>query len=249
VNLRHLIAAAIILFIHGNALAAAKTIHFGTEAAYPPFEYVDSAGSITGFDIAIASAACNEMHAQCTFSNQPFNSLLPSLTLGKFDALIAAMGVTAERQQQVLFTNAYYEPSASFIAPIAAHMTLADVKGKQIGVQTGSVFEKFLQDKYGNHSSAKPYVNTQEALLDLNSGRIDVVLIDTPIAKAWLQKDNHQQLYQIVAKPLVNHDYFGAGYGIALRKNDTALAAEFNRALAAIKKNGVYDKIKKQYGL
>ena len=115
------------------------------------------------------------------------------------------MGITPERQNQVLFTNPYYEPSASFIAPRSANITLSNLKGKVIGVQTGSVFEKFLHDQYGNNITAKSYVNTQEALLDLNAGRIDVVLIDTPIANVWLQKNNHQQIYQIIDKPIVNH--------------------------------------------
>ncbi len=248
-NTPKLIATAILFFITNTGIAATKTIRFGTEAAYPPFEYVDASGAITGFDIAIAKAACQQMHADCTFSNQAFNSLLPSLALGKFDALIAAMGITPERKQQVLFTDTYYQPSASFIAPIVAHLTPTTLKSKQIGVQTGSVFEKFLKDKYGNTITAKSYVNTQEALLDLSAGRIDIVLIDTPIANAWLQKDQHQQTYQLIGKPLINADYFGAGYGIALRKDETTLALEFNQAITAIKKNGVYAQIKKQYGL
>ena len=66
-----------------------KNIRFATEASYPPFEYIDQSGQIKGFDIDLARALCEQLKAQCTFTNQSFNSLIPSLKLGKFDAIIA----------------------------------------------------------------------------------------------------------------------------------------------------------------
>ena len=66
-HFRSVIATAILL-ISGNIMAANKVIHFGTEAAYAPFEYVDATGAITGFDIDVAKAACKQMQAECTFS-------------------------------------------------------------------------------------------------------------------------------------------------------------------------------------
>lgn len=236
------------LFIVGVVHAAeTKTIRFATEATYPPFEYVNAAGDLQGFDIALAKALCAEMKAQCTFSNQSFASLIPSLKLGKFDALISALGVTEARKKQVAFTDSYYEPSAVFVGAITKHYTLGDLSGKTVGVQQGSTFEKYLQAKYGKQVIQKSYASIQDAFLDLVSGRVDVVIADTPIASDWLKQDDNQTKYAVIDKAIKDAEYFGAGYGIAVRQDDTALLNALNAALAAIKKNGSYDKITRQY--
>ncbi|VVC77009.1 ABC transporter arginine-binding protein 1 [Aquicella siphonis] len=227
--------------------ASAPVIRFATEATYPPFEYIDQTGQIKGFDIDIANALCAQIKADCTFSNQAFSSLIPSLKLGKFDALISALGVTPERQKQVAFTHSYYEPSGSFVAKTASHYLLTGLPGKTIGVQQGSTFEKYLQDKYGNKVTVKTYASIQDAFLDLDSGRVDIVLADTPIALAWLKQGNKSKTYAIIEKPIVDHTYFGTGYGIAVNLNATALLDKLNKALAEIKANGTYDQITKKY--
>jgi arginine transport system substrate-binding protein len=242
------LALAMLLIVTNTLFAAPiSQIRFATEATYPPFEYIDESGQIKGFDIDIANALCQQMKAQCTFSNQSFNSLIPSLQLGKFDALISALGVTAEREKQVSFTNSYYEPSGSFVALSSKKYMLADLAGKTIGVQQSSTFEKYIQDKYAGKVSIKSYASIQDAFLDLISGRVDIVLADTPIALAWLKQNDNSKQYGIVDKPIVDHQYFGSGYGIAVNKNATDLLNALNKALAAIKANGTYDKIVKKY--
>src|SRR5688572_3259680 len=140
---------AILLLNALSAVAAPiKTIRFATEATYPPFEYIDSSGQIKGFDIDIATAICQQIKAQCSFSNQGFNSLIPSLKIGKFDALISALGITLEREKQVGFTQTYYQPSASFVATLQKNYKLNELTGKIIGVQQGSTFEKYLREQY-----------------------------------------------------------------------------------------------------
>lgn len=239
--------SSLLLSTSSFAADAIKKINFATEATYPPFEFIDASGQIQGFDIDLAKALCQQMQAECTFSNQAFNSLIPSLQLGKFDAIVSALGVTEERAKQVSFTNAYYEPSGAFVAPLAKHATLAAIEGKTIGVQTGSTFEKYLQDNYKGKVTIKSYASIQETFLDLTAGRIDWVLADTPIALTWLKQDNHIQQYGLVGKPIVDAKYFGTGYGIAVNKDNAALLAALNQALATIKANGTYQKLMKKY--
>jgi len=226
--------------------AEAKTIRFGTEGTYPPFEYVDESGQLRGFDIDLAKALCKEMKAECSFSKQSFNSLIPSLKLGKFDAIIASIGITPERQKQVAFSDVYYEPSGSFVAPAAKHYKLSDVDGKTIGVQLSSTLERYLQDKYSDKVKMKTYVSIQEAFLDLVAGRVDMVLSDTPVALAWLKQNNSAQ-YAVVGAPIVDHQYFGAGIGIAVNLKNTELLNALNAALAKIRANGRYQKLMQEY--
>jgi arginine transport system substrate-binding protein len=215
-----------------------------TEATYPPFEYQDEKGNIKGFDIDIANALCKQMKAECTFTNQAFSSLIPSLAIGKFDAIIAALGITAERQKEVSFTDSYYTPSASFVAPLSKHYQLKNLTGKTVGVQQGSTFEKYLSEKYGKQLTPKTYASIQEAFLDLTAGRVDVVIADTTIAQIWLKNNKN---YTIVGKPITDIEYFGIGYGIAVSKNNPTLLNDLNAALKAIKANGEYDKVIKEY--
>jgi arginine transport system substrate-binding protein len=237
------------LFATGKLVLAApiNTIRFATEATYPPFEFIDESGQIKGFDIDIANALCQQMKVQCTFSNQSFSGLIPSLQLGKFDGLISALGITPERLKQVDFTHSYYEPSGCFVAAKNKHYTISSLIGKTIGVQQASVFEKYLQAKYAGKITIKTYASIQDAFLDLVSGRVDTVIADTPIATTWLKENDNSKQFAIVDGPISDPVYFGAGYGIAIRKNNTELLNLLNKALADIKANGTYDNIVKKY--
>ncbi len=249
-NIKKIIAIGLGLFFTGFQAQAATPpveVRFATEATYPPFEYMDEDGVIQGFDIDIAKAICQVEQLQCTFSNQAYNSLIPSIQMGKFDAAIAAMGVTPEREEQVNFTASYYVPSAVFIAPLSVHATLASVKGSIIGVQQGSTFESYLKAKYGNTVTLKKYASIQETYLDLIAGRVDMVLADTPIAKDWLSKSDHAKVFGIVEKPIIDHEYFGTGYAIAVNKNNADLLEQLNQGLKTIQKNGTYQKIYHAY--
>ncbi|OGT35371.1 MAG: hypothetical protein A3F11_01885 [Gammaproteobacteria bacterium RIFCSPHIGHO2_12_FULL_37_14] len=227
--------------------APIKTIRFATEATYPPFEYIDESGQMKGFDIDLANALCQQIQATCTFTNQAFNSLITSLNLGKFDAIISAMGITPERLKQVNFTTAYYVPKACFVTALDKHYTVADLLGKKIGVQQGATMERYVNEKYGDKVTIKTYASIQEGFLDLTSGRVDFILTDLPIAQAWLKKNNYDKQYEVMGKPIVDSVYFGAGYGIAIRQDNIELLNALNKALITIKTNGTYDKITKKY--
>lgn len=230
--------------------ALQRVIRFGMEATYPPFEYVNEKGQIRGYDIDIANAICEQMQAKCEFGIQAFGSLIPSLKLGKFDALISAVSITSERSKQVGFTSSYYELTGSFVASIKNNYSLQDIKTKVkvIGTQSGTTFEGYLLAQYKQHKlQVRSYASIQDAFLDLKAKRVDMVLADTPIAIAWLKKDNNLKEYTIVDKPIVDHECFGSGYGIAVRKNNIALLNEINQALNTIKANGTYDAITSKY--
>lgn len=229
--------------------AVPSTIHFATEATYPPFEYIDASGALKGFDIDLAKALCAQIKVQCTFANQPWDSLIPGLKLGKFDALIGAMNITEEREQQVDFTKPYFITTGSFVAPKDSDLVISaeGLKGKTVGVQTATTFENYLTATYGKAIKIKTYPSGQDALLDLTSGRVDVVLGDTPIILDWLFKNNMRQKYRTIGEPVTDPAFFGLGYGIAVKKGNVELLNAFNSALAQIKANGDYDQLLHTY--
>lgn len=219
--------------------AAADKISFGSSATYPPFESLDAGNQIVGFDIDLAKALCKQMQADCTFTNHAFDSLIPSLKFRKYDAVISGMDITPERSKQVAFTSPYYANSAVVIAKQGAFKSLADLKGKRIGMENGTTHQKYLQDKHPEIKTVS-YDSYQNAIIDLKNGRIDGVFGDTAVVNEWL-KTNPQ--LGTVGEHVTDPQYFGTGLGIAVRPENKALLKKLNDALAAIKADGTYQKI------
>lgn len=238
-----LIAALIAGF--SLSATAAQTIRFATEASYPPFESIDANNKIVGFDVDLANALCKEIDATCTFTNQAFDSLIPSLKFRRFDAAIAAMDVTPERAKQVDFSDIYYANSAVFVAAKDKFASVDQLKGKNVGVQNGTSHQSYLLEQMkAQEVKTVPYASYQNALLDLGNGRVDAVFADTAVAAEWLKKNGG---YQMVGKPVTDAKYFGAGFAIAVNKGNKALLDSLNQGLAAIKANGTYQKLYAKY--
>ncbi|EDH3881009.1 arginine ABC transporter substrate-binding protein [Salmonella enterica subsp. enterica serovar Newport] len=232
-----LIAALIAGF--SLSATAAQTIRFATEASYPPFESMDANNKIVGFDVDLANALCKEIDASCTFTNQAFDSLIPSLKFRRFDAVMAGMDITPEREKQVLFTTPYYDNSALFVGQQGKYTSVDQLKGKKVGVQNGTTHQKFIMDKHPEITTV-PYDSYQNAKLDLQNGRIDAVFGDTEVVTEWLKANPK---LAPVGDKVTDKDYFGTGLGIAVRQGNTELQQKFNTALEKVKKDGTYETI------
>ena len=230
--------AAMLAGVAMNAGAAEK-IRFASSATYPPFESLNSDNQIVGFDIDLANALCQQIKAECTFTNNAFDSLIQALKFRRYDAVISGMDITPERSKQVAFTQPYYANSAVVIAAKGKYPTMEALKGKRIGMENGTTHQRYLQDK---HPEVVPvaYDSYQNAILDLKNGRLDGVFGDTAVVNEWL-KANPQ--LGTVGQPVTDPQYFGTGLGIAVRPDNQALLKKLNDALAAIKADGTLQKI------
>lgn len=240
----------ICLFCSNIAIATlSKTIVFASEASYPPFESVNPNGELQGFDIDLAKAICQQVNLKCVFIHQPWESLIPGLKLGKFDALISAMAITESRKKQIAFSDPYFTPTGSFAAAKNGHLSLTPegLKNKSIGVQKATTFELYLKEKYKHTITIKTYPNFQSLMLDLKANRIDAALGDTPIVENWLNTDDNHINYTLVGTHIYNPKYFGTGYGIAVKSNNMELLQAINKGLKEIKENGTYQKIYHTY--
>ena len=232
-----------------SATAFAKdTVRIGVEGAYPPFSKTTKDGKLEGFDIDIANALCKSMDVECKLVKQDWDGIIPALLARKYDAIVASMSITDERKEKVAFTNHYYKSPARFIHKkgVAFEISKAGLKGKSVGVQRGTVSDKFITGEFGKDVNIKRYGTQEEAYLDLNAGRVEFVFADAFVLLEFINSDKGKD-YEFVGGSYTDPKYFGEGIGIALRKQDTALKDKFNKAIAAIRADGTYDSIRKKY--
>lgn len=240
------LAAALSLVLAASAGAQEK-LRLGTEGAYPPFNYAQADGTLGGFDIDLAKALCTEMKVECDISVQDFDGSIPALQAGKFDAIIN-LTITPERAEKVEFTEKYYQTPPAIAAPkdtTLAGASPEDLKGKALGVQSGTIHQNFAEEKY-SASDIKTYPTGDDARADMANGRLDAVMDGSIILTEWLKTEPGaccKLLGVLTPDPAVH----GPGVGIALQKDNKELAAKFNAAIATLRANGKYKEINDKY--
>lgn len=241
-NIRTLIIATVLgVFMAGSAHAAEK-LRIGTEGAYPPFNQINADGDVIGFDIDIAAALCNEMQVECEFVTQDWDGIIPGLLAKKYDAVVASMSITEERMKAVDFTDPYYSNKLRYVAPKGSKIDPKNLKGKSVGAQRATISASYLEDNLGDDVSIKLYDTQENAYLDLESGRTDVVLADMLVTYEWLQGGAGEK-FEFIGEEVNIDD----SIGIAVRKDDDELLERLNKALAAIVADGTYEKINSKY--
>ncbi|NFV79210.1 ABC transporter substrate-binding protein [Magnetospirillum aberrantis] len=239
-RLKALIVATVMAAVAGNAYAA-DIIRFGTEGAYPPFNQIDASGKLTGFDVDIANALCVQLKAECTIVTQDWDGIIPALNGKKFDALVASMSITPERQQAVDFTDPYYTNKLQFVAAKGSDFSPVKLKGLVLGAQRATIAGTWLEE-HVKDAEIKLYDTQDNAYLDLSSGRLDAILADKFVNWDWLKSDGGKD-FEFKGEPVFDNDKVA----IAVRKGDDALRQKLNGALKAIVANGTYKKINDKY--
>ena len=224
------------ILLGASVAASAQELTFAMEPSYPPFETTNEKGEIIGFDVDVANAICKEIQATCKFKGEAFDALIPNLKAKRFDASISAIDITDARAKQVLFSDAYYDSTASYVT-LKGKATLESAKN--VGVQNGTTFQQYTVAETKQYTT-KAYASLQSAILDLKSGRIDMIFGDTAVLADMISKEPEMQF---VGEKVENKKYFGNGLGIAMHKSNKELAEQLNKGLAAIKANGEYQKI------
>lgn len=213
----------------------------GTNAEFPPFEYVDDNGEPDGFDMALVKAIGEKLGVEVVIENMEFASLVSSIG-SKIDIAAAGMTVTDERKESVDFTNSYYEAVQYVILPADSEIAAAaDLEGKTIGVQLGTTGDFIAEEIAG--STVSQYNKAVDAVNDLINGRVDCVIIDKNPALVFESKFEGQ----VVAVDGAQFAFEPEEYAIAIPKGDTVLLDQINAALEEIKSDGTFDELVKTY--
>lgn len=213
----------------------------GTNAEFPPFEYVDDNGEPDGFDIALIKAIGEKLGVEVQVENMEFNALVASIG-GKIDVAIAGMTVTDERKEMVDFSNSYYTAVQYVILPKDSEIATADdLKGKAIGVQLGTTGDFIAEEIEG--AEVAQYNKALDAVNDLVNGRLDCVIVDKNPALVFESKFSDQ----VTAVDGAQFDFEAEEYAIAIPKGDTALAEQINAALQEMTDDGTFDALVEEY--
>ncbi len=226
-----------------------RSIHFLTEDDYPPFHFALPGGALTGFDVDLARAICEELKIPCTIQARRFDTLIDALDENQGDAIIASMRIDPQTREKLDFTGPYYATPARFVALKASKLadpTPESLRGKKIGVEAHSAHEAFLATFFPD-ASRNPY-DSPKALRDaLKRGEIDVLFGDGVSLSFWLQGDDAGGCCAFRGGPFLDSQFFGEGVGIAVKKGDARLRQALDYALAALAAKGAYTDLYLKY--
>jgi arginine/ornithine transport system substrate-binding protein len=231
------------------SFAQGKDLRVAIDPTYEPFTFKTGDGKPTGFDVDIANALCEQIKRKCVFVEQVWDSMIPGLQAKKYDVIISSMSITEERKKVVDFTDKYYNTPSKIVVKNDIKFTdTASLKGKKIGVLKGSTQEKYAMGELKKVGViVTPYEAQDQVYLDIKSGRLDGTVADVmEVTGGFLSKPEGKD-YVAVGPELFIPKYFGGGAGIALRKGETALKAELNAAIKAIRADARYKTINDKY--
>ena len=203
----------------GSAAAEKKgdVVIVGTNPTFEPFEYQDESGNMTGFDLDLMTAIGEDQGFDVEFKSLEFDALVGAITTGNIDVVASGMSITPERLKSVAFADPYMDASLGIM--VAADSDIAskeDLAGKTLGAQigtTGADEVNAMKDD-GTIADAKILDNYNTCIQELLNGGIDAIIIDIPVAQAFMAKQGDK--VKLVGEPYVA-DY----YGLAVKKDNT----------------------------
>lgn len=233
---------------HLETIKEAGVIKIGTSADYPPFESVDESGKMTGFDIDLMTEIAKRLGVKVEWVDMPFDSLIAAVQEGKLDASISAFNYSEERDKTVDFTEAYYNSEDAFTVAEGFTGTIAgpeDIYTYKIGAQNGTTQADWLNTLVEEGKlpaeNLSIYDRADQAMLDLQNGRIDVVMSDYVPAQVLAK--------QLGGLKIVYHGVLGANgpMNIVIPEGDAELQQAINEIIKQLQTEGFIDDLAVKY--
>jgi polar amino acid transport system substrate-binding protein len=216
--------------------AGAQQTRLATEGAYPPFNYVDEAGNVGGLDVDVGNELCKRAALDCIWVVNEWDTLIPNLLAGNYDAIVASMTITEERKKSIDFTEQYFPPEPStFMIPAGKTFEFDELSGVRIGAQGATLQAAHVEATYATGNEILKYDTADQALADLNAGNLDMIFAEKSYIGDTVSGSSGALAAAGPEVPL------GEGNGIGLRKADTELKAKLETALASMKADGTLD--------
>jgi octopine/nopaline transport system substrate-binding protein len=260
------------LTLAGNGAQAKewKTVKVALEGSYAPWNLTLPNGKISGFEPELLDNLCKRVNLQCEPVAQDFDGLITGLQAGKFDVVMDALAITPDREKALAFSRPYAATPAAFatadgqglantkgaspflkltgdpktdsamIAPLRDQL-----KGKSIGIQSGTVYTRFITDNFKDITSIRLYKTSAERDLDLVNGRVDMAFDDVTYYAGIAGNKDTAQIQ--IAGPTIGGAVWGPGEGLGFRKQDTDLKARFDAAITEALADGTVERLSEKW--
>lgn len=209
----------------GMALAGSHSVvRLGTEGAYEPWNFVNDAGEIDGFERDLGDELCKRAELTCEWVKNDWDSIIPNLVSGNYDAIIAGMSITDEREEVIDFTQGYTPPDPSAYVALDAGV---DIEGGIIAAQASTLQAAFIAEQGW---TLIEFATPEETVAAVRNGEADAVLADQSFLDTVAGTDG---LVMLDRKEAI-----GGGVGMGFRESDAELRAKFDAAIDSMKADG-----------
>ncbi len=241
--MKKLLLTLIITVLFAGQAYAAKTLTVAANPTWPPMEMVDLNKNIIGYDVDIVNAIAKELGYNAKFISVAWDGIFANLESKQSDLLASSVTITDARKKKYAFTDPYYEVSQSLIVPANSSIkTMADLKGKNVGIQIGTTALIPLQDSKVK-MNIKTYDDIGLVFEDLKNGRLDAAMCDDPVGRYYAnRKEGFAESMKVAFVTEASEEY-----GFVFLQSNQKMVDEFNKGLAAIRKNGVEAQIREKW--
>jgi polar amino acid transport system substrate-binding protein len=219
----------------GMAFAQGQTIRMGTEGAYPPYNFINDAGEVDGFERELGDELCKRAELTCEWVKNDWDSIIPNLVSGNYDTIMAGMSITDERDEVIDFTQNYFPPTAS--AYVAASDGV-DVLNGVVAAQTATIQAGHVAE---SGATLVEFATPEETIAAVRNGEADAVLADYDFLVPLVEESNGELMFVGEPVPL------GGGIGMGLRESDGELRDRFDAIITEMKADGSLNTMLKKW--
>ncbi len=223
--MKKLLITSAALALTANLAMAQDVVRLGTEGAYPPWNFINDAGEVDGFERELGDELCTRAALNCQWVTNEWDSIIPNLVSGNYDVIIAGMSITDERDEVIDFTQNYTPPDPSAFIGMDPD---ADLAGGVIAAQTGTIQAGYIAS---TGATLVEFATPEETVAAVKNGEADAVLADKSFL-APIAEDDAGLMFIGEDVPL------GGGVGMGIRESDTELRDKFDAAIQSMKDDG-----------
>ena len=222
--MKHLILTTAALALTAG-MAMAETVRMGTEGAYAPYNFINDAGEVDGFERELGDELCTRAELTCEWFTNEWDPIIPNLVAGNYATTIAGISITAERDKLIDFTDPYTQPDPSSFVAMSDDV---DLEGGVIAAQTGTIQASHVASM---GATLVEFATPDETIAAVKNGEADAVLADKGFLEPIANEDGD---LMIVGEDVL----LGGGIGLGVRESDGELKEKFNAAIQSMKEDG-----------
>lgn len=224
------------------SLQGLSRLRFITTLDFPPFNALNDAGQLSGYNVDLAKALCSQLGLSdiCQIEAVPWNELQAKLENGEAEAMIAGLSPNPQNRETLIFTRPYMRLPARFVTKKSDNFSqraASAIEGKNVGVIKDTAHEQLFK-AYFPAAIAKPYPDRAALLAALQKGEVLAVFDDGMALSFWLESDDAKNCCIFTDGPYLAPHYLGQGLSIAVTQKNAPLASAFNNALQALQQQG-----------